>query len=123
MADVKLLRDASPTRILDAIYRAGTDIQLAWFIAGCKAQYDNATFVAYVIAIESNPPHACTVVEIPPQFIDSAYALAVDIAKRYRVHELCDSFPGPTSGRLTYEPPRWATYEDDSETVEIETEA
>lgn len=114
VADLKLLRDASPCAINAAIYRAGTDIQLAWYIRGMRAAGLCGQFVrARVIAVESAPPHACVVVDIPPQFIESAEALAIEIAQRYRVHEACGSFPGPARETMTYEPPRWATSNED----------
>jgi hypothetical protein len=111
LADLKMMRDASPTAISAAIWRAGTDLQLAWYRRGMSAlALCGGGARSAVIAVESGPPHSCVVAEMPPQFLDAAEEMAVAIAKRYRVHELCGSFPGPCeSGRMTYEPPPYAS--------------
>jgi hypothetical protein len=116
LADLKLMRDASPNRINAAIYSGGIDIQAAWYSIGLGGRP-----ACYVLVVESNPPHACTVVELPPPIIDAAIEYITAVAKAYRVHEMCNSFPGPTPGKMVYEPPSYATSTDvDMEGTESE---
>jgi hypothetical protein len=107
LADVKTMRDASPTKIKATIYNDKIDLQLAWYSIGLGGRP-----ACYVIAVESTAPHACCVVDIPPPIIDAATEYVLAVAKMYRVHEMCGSFPGPTPGKMVYEPPSYATSTD-----------
>jgi hypothetical protein len=112
VTDLKVMRYADPDAIRTSIYRDGLDIQLAWYRAA--AGLAGGSMVARIIAIEPTPPYAVTVAEIPPQHLDAAYRYAVDICLCYRACEAAGSFPGPTLGEMTYEPPTWASaLEDD----------
>jgi len=109
LADLKLIKDCTPDKIMAALYTGLVDAQLGTYYIGAHEFLGLAPHLFYVVAVESAPPHCVTVVQFQAEsVIKAGHEWGLGLAKAYRLHEAVGHFPGPSRGIIQFEKPRWA---------------
>jgi hypothetical protein len=109
--EYKSTRAIATRAFMSQCEQLGYPLQLGWYALGLAATGTPAQTV-YVVAQENKAPWCVAIYEVPANVLRTGGEEACEIARQYRVHELCGSFPGPYDGqRLLYERPEWATGE------------
>jgi hypothetical protein len=84
----------------------GYRLQMGWYAHG--AALAGFTGPAWILAVESKPPHATALYNLKPQLLKEGYEEAAEIARAYRASELLGSFAGPYDDVvLEFERPEW----------------
>jgi hypothetical protein len=83
----------------------GYHMQLGWYWHG--AELAGIRGNVWVLAVESKPPHATALYQVPSGVLERGYTEAVEIAQRWRVAEACGVYSGPYDDvTLQYEIPQ-----------------
>jgi hypothetical protein len=94
IADLKTTRCADPDRFArDATWRH-YHAQLAWYLDGVRLSGLGKPTEAYVVAVESTPPHCVTVMRLTDRAIDQGRRLCRIWLERYIGCERDDYWPG-----------------------------
>jgi len=97
----------------------GYPLQLGWYAHGLASR-GHAVGQCWMLALESDMPHAIGVFSVPQSVLSDGYEAARQIALAYRACEAVDSFPGPyDDGAGDYERPAWATGGGDGGEVDV----
>jgi len=96
-------------------YRMGYHVQLGWYAHGVE-QVTGEIPQVHVIVQEQAAPYDCYVLRVPHQIIEVGMEEAIEIARRYSVHNHVGSFPGVAGGEIMeYELPPWSIGGDNAE--------
>jgi hypothetical protein len=108
LADYKTTGDIRPDRFFSTAERLGYHVKMGWYAEGVEKITGKRPAVRIIVQ-ESKPPYDCFVCEMPPQTVDQGREEAIEIAMRYRAHEVTGSFPGVASDgmMIAYERPSW----------------
>ena len=104
LIEFKTCADASPARFASHAVRMGYLAQVAWYIDGlgrCSVPLD----AAYIIAVESKPPHVVQVYEITPASLDFGRAQYRSWWERLMQCEAANEWPGYVQSIAPLEPP------------------
>lgn len=83
-------------------------LQMGWYLHGAVAALTEVPRDVVMLAIESRPPHAWALYDVPLPLLETSYMDAADIASRYRACEAVGVYPGPyDSERVEYTLPLW----------------
>jgi hypothetical protein len=85
-----------------AYCKYGYDLQMGWYSEGSKSEG------AFVIVLEKEKPYDVMVKQVMHDTLKDGRDRAVEIAMRYRAHELSGYFPGVSPGVTPLELPVWA---------------
>ena len=81
----------------------GYHIQLGWYWHGCGRPAD-----VFMVAQEKTEPYCCGVFRVPHVTLELAYEEADSLARKYRICEGLNVFPGPYDSIVDYERPGYA---------------
>lgn len=70
VVDLKTCRDAHPERLMRDALRYAYHAQLAWYLDGVRLSGAGTPSEAYIVAVESTPPHPVTVLRLTPHTLD-----------------------------------------------------
>lgn len=108
LVEYKTTSKIAPYGFAAQAYGLGYHLQLAWYAHGIKSALGKYPSNVWLIAQEAKPPFDVVVYNVPTALLFSAYEKCVQIAARYRVHEMAGTFPGVADQVLTFELPSYA---------------
>lgn len=104
VVELKTCADASPARFPYQAARMGYHAQLAWQV-DALARTGIETSGAYIIAVESKPPHVVQCYEATPDAIDFGRRCYVTWFERLLQCEAADEWPGYVQSVVPLDPP------------------
>ena len=94
ITDLKTTRDAQPEHFIRQAIRYAYHAQLAWYLDGVRLSGLGKPSKAYIVAVESTPPHPVTVLQLTPAAIDQGARLCRLWWEQLMVCEQGGHFPG-----------------------------
>jgi hypothetical protein len=94
VVDLKTTRDAEPERFQRDAIRMAYHAQLALYGLAMEAVNGHKPTESYIVAVESKPPHAVTVLELTPRAIDAGERLCREWLDKFKACEAAGSWPG-----------------------------
>lgn len=123
LVGLKTTADIRPWAFQRLAARLGYHLQWAWYGDGYECIRSVAP-VCVEIVVESEPPHAVIVYEIPPDVIAHGRSEYQDLLQQLAKCEASGQWPGPATEPLLFELPAWATDSGDDLTgLELENAA
>lgn len=104
--DYKSCRDLSG--FVRNAYKLLYHVRMGWYAHGIEAAMGVWPSV-YLIAQESAPPYDCGLVHIPDSIVRDGAAEAIEVARRWAVHDRFKTYPGVMPEMVEFELPAWAT--------------
>ena len=116
LADYKSTGDITPFRFFGVAERLGYHVKMGWYSEGAELLAGRRPDV-FVIVQEAKPPYDCWVCTMAAEIAEAGREEAVEIATRYRAHEVAGSWPGvvPDGNMIEYERPSWTLGGDNAE--------
>jgi hypothetical protein len=108
ICDLKTTHDISPRVFAAHAWRMGYFHQMAIYQEGYAETSGGTVLPVCLIAVESNPPHACTIYSLPTESIAAAWDEYIVWLQRVQECQITGTWPGPA---VTAElpAPAWAT--------------
>lgn len=110
VADLKTASDVRPEAFRSHAARLLYHVRMSWYAAALDVQ------TAYLIAVETNPPHDVVVYEYTWDVLATAYAKCAEALALYAVYSRNGVWPGITSQIVPLTVPAWALGRDDAGT-------
>jgi hypothetical protein len=93
LADYNSTGDITPFRFFGVAERLGYHVKMGWYSEGAELLAGRRPDV-FVIVQEAKPPYDCWVCTMAAEIVEAGREEAVEIATRYRAHEVAGSWPG-----------------------------
>lgn len=123
VVELKTCRSSDPRRFVWDAIRMGYPAQLAWYQNGLVSSGRASPKEAYIVAVESTPPHPVTVFELTDEAIDQGNRTWRAWFEQLRVAEESDEWPAYAQGTVPFDVPEASdgmTLRIGGEEVEIE---
>jgi hypothetical protein len=108
--EYKTTRTVDKRRFLNQAESLGYHLQLGWYWHAAGRPEN-----VWLVTQESAAPYCVVTYSVAASVLETAYQEALDIAARYRVCEVCNSYPGPHPGVQNFERPAWTMPDMDNE--------
>lgn len=111
IVDLKTTTNARPEAwAKTAIAPGGYHVQAAWYVRALEA-LEGPTYDAIFCVVEIDPPYACSLVSLHPQFLELGRALCEKGLRLWRECLAADAWPAYPSGVYEAEMPPWLEYQ------------
>lgn len=128
ITDLKTTCDANPERFIRDAMRRFYHVQLAWYLDGLnwaatrRGEHDEV-HSAFLVAVESKPPHVVTVFELGHDALDLGRRIHRQWLERLRVCIDSDEWPGYVQCRVPFTLPDWLPGMADDDEPESDSES
>ena len=105
LVDLKSTRNADPSKFQWDAIRMGYHAQMAFYAQAMKAERGFGPSAVYIVAVESVPPYAVTVLELTPGALSIGERLCRTWMERLKACEAANSWPGYCESMVPFEVP------------------
>jgi hypothetical protein len=114
IADLKFVRDASPSGFGRAVARYGYLGQAAWYVDGFRRARGISGSIPFAfVAVEKSPPYLVQVYTVSERILEVGRELYTTCLRTLQECTRSNTWPGYARGELAVELPSWAGVDDD----------
>jgi hypothetical protein len=103
LVDLKTTRDAEPEAFQRQAIKLGYHAQLALYALAIEQATGVRPRDVYIVAVESKPPHAVTVLELTPRALEAGEKLCRRWLDRFKECQASGEWPGYTTSLVTFD--------------------